>query len=351
MSPKPNYVPDRERQMGKEGNVPILISDLASFEFVIIFGFVMIAPVFYREGIDLVGFIVLWPLSILICWVALYVLHIFQKRRYRVICEDQEIGSMVAQATQRLGYQKYFEIWIIPTITQVLIPLYTLTSRALVISEGAIEDILAQPDEGEVVLANAIGDLANSFFLHVKIPIILGFTVTLTTAWLSLEVLELKIPLAYLGVLVFILLQAETDIRGPRILNNPTVRIYHIHPDIARIHVFRGDEPTEEEQKIMRERVPGTRPPNPHKRSIAIAFVASVAISILVGYLSYAFLFSMLALPSSIAEGLDLLGPLLVYFLLFEVLFVGYTLYLKGQEKKQSNQEEWKAMYKEGMPL
>ena len=158
-------------------------------------------------------------------------------------------------------------------------------------------------------------------------------------AWLSLSILELKIPLGYIGVSLLILDQGYRNIHGTKIRDNHVSSAYQIHPDIARIRVFRGEEPTEEEWEKTRSNIPGTWLPNPHSNRTANAFFISLSISILAGYASYLFMFSLIVIPSLIAVGLDLLGPLLVFSILFEVLYVGCSRYLKGQDKSKSNQE------------
>lgn len=341
MSPKPNYELNREREMGRKGNVPFLISELASLEFAGFFIVAFPSSFLFVNLIDATHFLMSVLVFALIGIVLLVLLHLFQRHRYRFLCENREIRLVADQAAQRLGYHKPFEVWWIPSITQILTPISTVVSRAIVVSEGAAKDILAMPNEGQIAVANTIGDLDRSFFEQTKAPIFGFIAMSFFFAWFSLETPELKIILGYLGTLVLVLLQVGFSLVRPRKEKNPTVSSYETHPDIARIMVFRGEEPRQDERNRIFENGDQAHPEKPRIKT-ALAYAASALVSVVVAYVSYTVILGLIALGVRVEAGLDLLAPLLVFIVTFEALSLWFQVLLdRGDKSKITSEEEF----------
>jgi hypothetical protein len=340
VSPKPDYELNREREMGKMGNVPFLISEMASVEFAAVFIVAFPVQFIFSNIIDIYGFFIPVLVFVLLGSIALTVLQLFQRHRYRILCENREIEMTANHAAQRIGYHKAFEIWCIPNITQILTPLSTLVSRAIVMSEGATRDILARPKEGEIVVANAIADLDRNRLQQTKAPTAALIFMSLFFAWASLDTVELKIVISYFGILVLVLLQGGLEIRGPKTQENLANSSYETHPDIARILVFRGEEPREDEREKIREKATEA---NSERSPIkaALAYCASITVAAIAAYASYMVVFGPVVWFQIIYAGLNLLGPLLVFFIAFEVSSVSISNLLnKGYDAKTGSEGE-----------
>ncbi len=341
MSPKPNYELNREREMGRKGNVPFLISNKASIGFAGIFIVSFPSTFLFVNITDVTDFLMPMLIFAVIGSVSLVLLHLFQRHRHRFLCENREIQLVADQAAQRLGYHKPFEVWWLPSNTQILTPLSTVVSRAIVVSEGAANDILAMPNEGQIVIANTIGDLDRSYFEQTKAPILGFILMSFFFAWLSLEALELKIVLGYIGIIVLVLFQVGFSLLQPRNEKNPTVSSYETHPDIARIMVFRGEEPRQDERDKIFE---NGNQAHPEKLRIktGIAYATSTLVSVVVAYVSYIIILGLLALGVRMEAGDDLLAAFLVFIVTFEALSLWFQVLLdRGDKSKITSEVEF----------
>lgn len=329
-----NYEDSRE---GGKGNIPLSLYPLLSFDvmFGISIGFGGILFSQYTSPIGILELMGRAAVLIVIALVILLVIHFFQRRRHRAPVEIPEFRVLLDHAAKRIGYEDDIEVWTCEQTTVVLAGLATFLSRAIVVSESAVKDILAKPLEGEVVLARAVANLRTNHFMSTWIPITLFVGGQLLASWAFLTPLSLKISLAFLAIAAMSCLSIWSEIRGPRSKGDSILQEYGLHPDEARIWVFRGMPPRPDEAlNIRRGEEDSESASAPTGKKIEY-IAASLVIAAAVSYLLHVLVF-LGKTPSNLVElGIDVLVPLLVFFITFEIGMVLFSRRVKSRYRMQ----------------
>jgi len=321
VSPNPKYKMNQEKSRESK-NKAFFIEPLLSldFTFAAVLGFGGFSFTWYNTQPGLAEIIVALSIAAILGVLIQVLVHLFQRRRYRAPVEIPELQMLLDRAARRMGYEKDFEVWMNNDQTLLLISLSNFLSRAIVVSETVVQDILARPVEGEIVLANAISEFSSHYSLNTWIPVLFIVGIQIPFIWWFSTPLSLKIPFAVLIVTAWTCASIWSEVRGTRSKPNPALQEYGLSPDEASILVFRALPPTEAEASEIRKR--SRHPfyvPAGSGRQKALYLSASLAVSIAIAFLLYQFVFLGRSPAFLVDMGLDVLISLLVYIVIFEV--------------------------------
>jgi len=249
------------------------------------------------------------------------------KRKYQTEFSDQRFEEIVNQAKSRMGYKREFEIWLLPGVKQVLIGNAGFLHSALVVSEPAIQDILAKPEEGEVILASAVDRLKihRSINTWVSIGILILYTSVMVLYGLTFPLITgLWIVTAWT---CFIMCLSPMLMRSNREKSNDVQKEYGIHPNAARLIVFRGVPPTDREVQKYITREFGVFDDYSQYRRASVIFGISIIASIFVSVLLFLLLLGIDHPLFSMVESFRVYVTFLVSILVFAVFYFGLVSY------------------------
>ncbi|MFW9834875.1 MAG: hypothetical protein ACFFEK_12825 [Candidatus Thorarchaeota archaeon] len=322
MSPDPQYTVGREIGVGTEGNAPILLWQLWPPFIALCLSFAPDSEFsFYTITLERV---VQWILVLpIICLIVLLVFQRYVKRKYQTEFSNQRFEELISQAKSRMRYTLDFEIWLLPQKKHILMGNAGFLYTALIVSEPTVQDILATPEEGEVILASAVKNL--QLVRKISTWGSIAFLFIMTTIF---TILKLVTPVGWswgiaVGWLVMILFPSPMVMRYAREKSNDIEMEYGIHPNAARLIVFRGSPPTDREvQKYITREFGVFDDYSQYRRALGL-FLISAIVSIVVGILFYMFLLRVSSPLFSLVEGFRIGVSWFVAIIVFAVFYIG----------------------------
>jgi hypothetical protein len=248
-----------EKGVGRMGNAPYLLYDSLPLDFSF-FLLTVSASASFLGTIELgssLYLILFWFLYFFV--IILLIIVSFQlilRYRFRKPYTSHELEEVMSRASKRMGFSRCVELWLLHGNKQVLLPLSGLLYRSIVISKQAEEDLLASPENAEIILADNLKDLEGqpvpSTWLPVAVFVPFSF---LLVQWTGLTTsLAIGIFSVFYWIIV-VIGGIRLALGGGRRKKNPILTEYGTHPDVARCFVFRKSAPTEDElQSIFRVR-------------------------------------------------------------------------------------------------
>lgn len=182
------------------------------------------------------------------------IIQLYQIIRYKIPCQDEEFQYLLHNAATKIGYSDEVEVWSYESTKPIFVHFATVLSNVIVISTSACTDMLTRPEEGEAILADALLDLEQNRRSRIWIPLSLYIGPIILMLWWFITPVPVKMIFLLVIVGVSIPCTFIREVR-PTIQQktNPVMEIYGIHPDAAKIHVFRGAPPTSTEEKNIRK--------------------------------------------------------------------------------------------------
>lgn len=322
MSPDPQYTLGREIGVGTEGNAPIPLWQFWSPFIALCLSFGPDAEFsFYTMTLErMIQWILVLPI---ICVIVLLVFQWYVKRKYQTEFSNQRFEELIYQAKTRMRYTRDFEIWRLPQKKHILMGNAGFLHTALIVTEPTVQDILAKPEEGEVILASAVkylqlvrkistwGSIA-FLFIMTTIFVILKFVTPVGLSW--------GVAVAWLAIILF---PSPMVMRHAREKSNDIEREYGIHPNAARLIVFRGSPPTDREVRKYITREFGVFDDYSQYRRALGLFLISAIVSIVVGISFYMFLLGVSSPLFSLVEGFRVGVSWFVAVVVFTVFYIG----------------------------
>jgi hypothetical protein len=325
-----DYELGEEEGAGAEGNASMLLHPFLPLAVAaaVIFSVPVVAGFFlnpFSMSFNLIELLV-WLLITIILGLLLQVfLQAVQRARYRRPFHNSELRSLVDQAARCIEYEDDVEIWMCPGEKQILLGLSAVLFRSVIISQPTAQDILDRPEEGEAVLADVLVKLRKNRILSTWAPISLVVVGSLLDVYYYYTPLSFKIALACASIVGFILIQGAIIRPGPTRKKDLILQQYGVHPDVARVTVFKGSQLSLAEEEIIIKRKQNPMEDPEKRKNTWGAYFASLGVSAIVATLLYLLMFQ--DAPSFfIAMGLDVFIPLMVFLMTFEILFIGYDL-------------------------
>ncbi|MCF2138363.1 MAG: hypothetical protein K9W43_14115 [Candidatus Thorarchaeota archaeon] len=193
--------------------------------------------------------------------VSILMMSTYQRRKFRVPYQNEEFQELLDRTSKHVGLEKNFEVWLYVTAKPCLVTLSTLRFTAMAISEVTVRNILAQKENGEIVLAEALVDMYSSRRMNTWFPISTIMVPSFFMLWIRLSALDMKIALGIMGLVGFFALDIITTVIKPDCPSQRVLEIYGVHPTVSKIIVFRGRQPhSDEELKIEEEIAKAKRP-------------------------------------------------------------------------------------------
>jgi hypothetical protein len=255
MYPEVDYKIGHEKRVGREGNTPYLLYDMLPIEIT----FLLVSlPAFliFIEPISLefsLYNILFWlAFSFIIILLILTCFQLVLRNRFRNPYTNHELEEIISRVNRRMGFSKHTELWMLRSGKQILLPLYGLVYRSLVISKRAEEDLLASPENAEIVLADNLKDLEGQPVLSTWFPVVLFVLVScFPVQWVGLTT-SFVLTIFWACYWIQITLIGIWLATGGRVREEKTVLTeYGTHPDIARCLVFRKSPPNDDELKSV----------------------------------------------------------------------------------------------------
>ncbi len=330
MSPNPDYEIGEETGAGVEGNAPMLLYPFLPLVVAtgVNFSVLIVADFFPNPFslsfnlMDLSFWLLIWTVLGLLLQLFLQAV---QRARYRRLLHSSELRDLVDQTAQRIGYENDVEIWMCPSEKQILLGLSTVLFRSVIISQPAAQDILDRPEEGEAVLANILVGLRSGRILSTWAPVSLVIVGSLMGVCLHYAQLSLKITFAIASIAGFILIQGALIRPGPTRKKDLVLLQYGVHPDVARVAVFKGSQLSlAEKETIIKRKQDPMEDPEKRKNTWG-AYFASLGVSAIVATLLYLLFFQNAPIFFTVM-GFNVLIPLMVFWMTFEILFIGYDM-------------------------
>jgi type IV secretory pathway VirB3-like protein len=335
MCPDPDYRVGSEVLPGASGNVPYLLSPLLHYILFFILGsilsihhpFVPLTPIA----------IAVWLLMmLLIALLIQLLLHLFLRARYRTIMNDPAMMKLLNQAQDRMSFSRRPEIWKHPSLFPVLLAISNPLCNAIVISKSAAADILQRPREGEIILADGMKTI-QGYRPHLNAVLqmlIFIHSPALSVSWgkpypLGVQLIDYSTPFLWIGIIV-VAGFGLWYLGRPR--ENPIHLTYGIHPNVAKLIVFRGSDVTPQEaQRLIQDVFSRGLMGQPEKRKKTwAAFMISAAVSIGLGI---TLIVRQLSVADPYFHWSILSSSALISTMLFMIFFFGYVAFRIDREE------------------
>ncbi|NHJ15084.1 MAG: hypothetical protein EAX95_15485 [Candidatus Thorarchaeota archaeon] len=166
-------------------------------------------------------------------------------------------------------------------------------------------------------MAREATKIKEGLFLSTWLPVIIFVGCQIPVIWIHVVPLSLRITLALLAIVALSCIFIWGEIWGPRNKGDRILQEYGLHPDEARILVFRGQPPrAEEASKILKETLTSESASISGGRKL-LNVTGSLALALAFSYLLYVLVFPGKT-PSSLVElGVDVLVPAFVFLFVF----------------------------------
>ena len=296
MSPAEDYKMRSEREVGTEGNGPVLLYSLLPIMISVVLLPISSIESFGIRSVPLVELslfgIFFWlVISFAIALSTQIIFQLVLRYRFRKPYAHAELEQIISKVRSRMGFTKRIELWSYSSDKQVLLPLNGLISRAILISKRAEEDLLACPEYAEIILTENLRDVEGKPILSTWLPVFSYVLVSSILVHLSGMLLIFNLGLIYLSYIFFgSSIGIWSLICGRKITKDKILAEYNIHPDVARYFVFRNSSPTNQEIEIAFEKY---RTPNPRSNddirglvsyfaAIIITLVSELIITLLI---------------------------------------------------------------------
>ena len=282
MCPLAKYVIGHEKRVGREGNAPVLLWDLLPIELA------LFIPIVAWDFPFLPGFeftvigVILVALMLIVIGLSIFaILQFILTIRFRNPYHNTELELLINKAKTRMGYSSNPEIWLYSSSKQILLPLSALLFKAIVLSKPAVDDLLASPEDGEIVLADVLISLEGRPMPSTWGPLVAFVLLSLIKfPWIGLSDQTAR-GILWFFLLVFVLIMGYAVMRPHRQKKDPVRREYHAYSDSARCVVFRNEQPSETELKeIIKQSQQPFLGPESRKRS-AVSLIIAVTLCII----------------------------------------------------------------------
>jgi hypothetical protein len=281
LTPDSNYIIGHEKGAGKNGNAPILLWDfwpveLAFFIPILLWSY----PFLPRFEFSIVGVIFVILMLILAGFTFLIGFHLLLRFRFRNSYYNTELELLINQAKSRMGYSSNCELWLYSSLKQILLPLSFPFFKVIVLSDSAVDDILASREDGEIILADVLTSLEGRAMLSTWIPLFSFVLLSLFTfPWTGIDDQTAR-SIVWLILWVFFLIMSSTVVWSPKSQVELVEQEYKVNSDTARYIVFRKEPPNDTELSEIEKRShhPFSRPVSHWRRGVS--FIAAVACSV-----------------------------------------------------------------------
>ncbi len=324
MCPDPDYRVGAEAYPRSSGNAPFLLWPIFPYLLSYFLGaFLSISSYFVPLTPIAVA---VWLLMMLLIAILIQLLfHLFLRVRYRTIMDDPAMMKLLNQAQDRMSFSWRPEIWMHPDSWPILLAVPNPLCNAIVISKSAAADILQRPREGEIILADGMKTI-QGYRPHLNAVLqmlIFIHSPALSVSWgkpypLGVQLIDYSTPFLWIGIIV-VAGFGLWYLGRPR--ENPIHLTYGIHPNVAKLIVFRGSDvtPHEAQKAIQDSRGPMGHPEK--RKKMWAAFITSAAISI--GLVVALYVFWPPVVDPFFHQGI-LSTRTLIASMLFMLLFFGY---------------------------
>jgi hypothetical protein len=239
-SPDASYVIGHEKGVGVHGNGPILLYDFWPAELALLVpGLLCTFPLLPKAEFTPSGILSAFVFVALIGLSIILGFQLYLRHRFRNLYSSAEFELLINKAKNRMGFSSTPELWLYPSSKSLLIPLSWFLTKAVILSDPAVEDLLASPVEGEVILADILRSLEGRPYLSTWGPLTTFLVLSLLLfPWIGLSDQTARSILwfIYLSFVAFI---GYGTIRPHKQKVDLIQQEYNIYSDIARCIVFR----------------------------------------------------------------------------------------------------------------
>lgn len=283
MSPDADYVIGHETGIWEKGNAPYLLWEFWSLELALLIPIILWSfPFMDHFPLTISGFFYVTLACLVIGLLIPLLFQIFIRFKFKNPYQHTELELLIDKAKNRMGYISRPVLWLYPSEKVVLVPVSALTYKAIVLTESAVNDLLASPVEGEIVIADVLSKIEGQSSIGTWLPI--GFFVLFSLfiyPWAGLDTQPARSVL-WIVYLIIVLLFGTLVVRPRKDKEDPVYREYSKYSKAARFAVFRNKPMTDSELEEITKR---TRYPLPSPTSLTrrlISFVVASTLSFIV---------------------------------------------------------------------